>query len=680
VPGLLALVAVFAAIVLVPRAAASTLTFKSDATWTTYSADPGTSPNPGGGTSLGPAQVVCLTENTPPDCPDGATAWATGDGSPFWSADRTAIPGAQWIWAPGLTGESSPSDDQAYWFSRTFTIGGTPLQGTVHLSGDNETSVIVNGTPKGAGSDQFSMATLDITDALVSGSNVITMRGYNAIGCGAPCNYTANPAGSVFGGTITYRAPGEKDSTATAVTSSPSAPVWGEPVTLTATVTDTLASSVTPEGTVQFRVGGTDVGSPRPLADGVATLATSSLPVGASEVSAVYVPAEDFLGSEGAGTVTVGRAPTTTALGISPDPTVAGQSAEFTAIVDVPAPGAGKPTGTVQFSEFDGTPIGPPQPLGDDGRARIEASAGAGQYTVSATFSGDEHFLGSGNSANQQVDRARTTTTLTSDPNPVVGGQDVVWTASVRVEPPGDVAPTAGVMFTIDGYQFTEPIPVDEDGQVAILVTTPTEAHIARIGAVYVGDADTEPSGADLDQHVIDAPVPTIPPPVLPATATPRQRLSAMTASLHAGLRSRGLGALARTRQRFDAPGPGTLQQRVYTPSAPRSATGAQRRKPVLLATARRIVRAAGVTTLRLRLTAAGKRRARRAARTKLAVVTRFTPRSGAATTVVSRLTVKARRARASRIGGWRVTLPEPRPPARRGARSGHRVEPSRTT
>ena len=59
----------------------------------------------------------------------------------------------------------------------------------------------------------------------------------------------------------------------------------GTSVTLTATVADASAP-----GTVQFESGGSPVGSPQPVTNGTATLATTALPTGTDSLTAVYTP------------------------------------------------------------------------------------------------------------------------------------------------------------------------------------------------------------------------------------------------------------------------------------------------------------------------------------------------------------------------------------------------------
>ena len=78
-------------------------------------------------------------------------------------------------------------------------------------------------------------------------------------------------------------------------TSSPT-PIYGTPVTLTATVAST--TSGTPAGTVNFYLNGsTLLGAPTTVSGGVATLTLSVLPVGSPSIDAVYSGNADFITS-----------------------------------------------------------------------------------------------------------------------------------------------------------------------------------------------------------------------------------------------------------------------------------------------------------------------------------------------------------------------------------------------
>jgi hypothetical protein len=181
-------------------AAEETITFASDATWTASDADSGVGPS----LSLpAPAQFVCLNDSFPVPCPAGATKYGWPGGG--WTADLSAIPGAAFIWAPGISGATEPADLDAYEFAKTIDVPGTPTAGTVSVAADDGASVWVNGTNVVSTTSPDGVpATVDITANLVEGENTIVVRAQNGPICGRVCTYTENPGGVVFGGSISY--------------------------------------------------------------------------------------------------------------------------------------------------------------------------------------------------------------------------------------------------------------------------------------------------------------------------------------------------------------------------------------------------------------------------------------------------------------------------------------------
>jgi PEP-CTERM motif len=193
------LIAALAALGVAPTQAASfvTVPLVSDTTWEVF--DPAR-------TFLGLAQNVCLDAS----CPAGATSYGYALGG--WTADLSSIPGANWIWAPGITGATSPAFPSEFSFSKAFSLPGTATAGTISVAVDDLAEVLVNGTPVGttgsvtaesvARSAQSSLTTFDIASFLVAGTNVITVRAANgAFACDAGL-YSCNPAGLVFGGSV----------------------------------------------------------------------------------------------------------------------------------------------------------------------------------------------------------------------------------------------------------------------------------------------------------------------------------------------------------------------------------------------------------------------------------------------------------------------------------------------
>jgi hypothetical protein len=177
----------------------------SDTNWDVYS-----SPRLERKAYLGNAQRVCSNATSPADCPAGAIDY--GYGGTDWSARIEACEGrALWIWAPGITGASSPAELAEYYFVNHVSIPNRPSSAQVTLAVDDQAEVIVNGTAMGAiGSindkyvawtNQNKPTTINIASALVIGMNTITVRAANGSGAFTDCKnctYQQNPAGVVF--------------------------------------------------------------------------------------------------------------------------------------------------------------------------------------------------------------------------------------------------------------------------------------------------------------------------------------------------------------------------------------------------------------------------------------------------------------------------------------------------
>jgi hypothetical protein len=122
-----------------------------------------------------------------------------------------------------------------------------------------------------------------------TGACTVTGNTVHITGAGT-CNVTASQAGDSnynAASAVTRSFNVAKAATATAVSSSPNPSTSGQSVTLTATVT---SSAGTPTGTIQFKVDGTNLGSPVSLdASGTASVSTTTLSLGTTHtVTAVY--------------------------------------------------------------------------------------------------------------------------------------------------------------------------------------------------------------------------------------------------------------------------------------------------------------------------------------------------------------------------------------------------------
>jgi len=198
-------------------AGAPSLLFASDASWDVFSGDP-TVP---GAVFLGKAQPVCLNATTPMGCPAGAVLYGN-PATTTWTADLSPLPGAVWVWAPGVTGATTPADLVQVFFTKTLTLPAIPLSASISVAADDFAEVLVNGVPVGATGSitdpalaavaSAGLTIFDITSRLVAGDNHIVIQGSNGpasfASCGAgPCSYQQNPAGVVFGGVITFDRP-----------------------------------------------------------------------------------------------------------------------------------------------------------------------------------------------------------------------------------------------------------------------------------------------------------------------------------------------------------------------------------------------------------------------------------------------------------------------------------------
>jgi hypothetical protein len=422
------------------------------------------------------------------------------------------------------------------------------------------------------------------------------------------------------------------DTTSTSL-SAPSvpAPVWGQPVTFTATVTDSAVPDTHPAGDMQLTVDGNKSGVPVAVdANGKATLQVNSLDVGDRLIGVDFTGA-GFVTSHDERHLTVGQAIARVVETLTPNPAVAGQVVLAVARVSRQSPGTGAPDGSVEFS-IEGGPSTPPLQL-TGGVAQAGAALPAGSFRIRSDYSGDGHFAPVSAAKNLTVNRAATATTLTSSATTVGPGQNVDLTAMVAVQPPGDVPTFGSLQFTADGAPIGDPIPLDGAAGVQITVTAPTAPGTYTIGVTYTGDDNTNASSATPVQIIVPGPGGPNPP-------TTKDALKAMGSTLIGALRKRGFAALSKTTEKFTAPGAGVLTQEIDSPKARAS----KAEKPIQIAKARRSFSGPGQGTLKLKLTAAGKRAIRKAKSLKIAIVTTYKPVAGEAVRVVQRLTVKARR------------------------------------
>ncbi len=184
--------------------------------------------------------------------------------------------------------------------------------------------------------------------------------------------------------------------TTTGLTVSAASVVFGNSVTLTATVSPTapVPSGTLPTGTVTFFNGPTPLGSAAVnAATGVATITFTPSATGNDTLGAGYSGDGNFVASTApAVPLQVTPAPTSTALTVSPPSITLGQALTLTATVTVlPDPPL---TGSVTFANGS-TPLGT-VPVNSNGVATLTFTPSApGTLQLSATYSGANNFSSS---------------------------------------------------------------------------------------------------------------------------------------------------------------------------------------------------------------------------------------------------------------------------------------------
>src|SRR5262245_105516 len=255
------------------------------------------------------------------------------------------------------------------------------------------------------------------------GTNFFRIEGPNVGGPGVNMVETNNF--SILIGKIYVR-----PATSTTLNSTPNPSVFGQAVTLTATVAPLAPDTIAPTGTVTFMDGPTTLGTVT-LVNGSASLVAAALSVGSHSLTAVYNGDLEFATSTSAvRTQTVNPGPTTTTLTSTPNPSLAGQAVTLSATVTALAPAIGIPTGTVTFR--DGATILGTVTLVNGSASLVTSALTVGSHPLSATYSGSATLAASPSpTVNQTVNPAATSTSLTSSPNPATGGQAVTLSATV---------------------------------------------------------------------------------------------------------------------------------------------------------------------------------------------------------------------------------------------------------
>jgi hypothetical protein len=296
--------------------------------------------------------------------------------------------------------------------------------------------------------------------------------------------------------------------TNTTLSGTPDPSTYLETVVFTAVVTSVAGS---PTGTVTFADGAGPIPGCSNVAlvpgsgGSTATCSTTTIPLGSNCITAGYTGGGIFAGSQTpCFTQTVNQAATaTTVTANPPSPSTYGEQVTFTATVT--GANGGSPTGSVTFTA-DGNVICPgvtlvPGTNGSTASCPISTLV-RGSHSIVASYNGSDQFPPSQSPPlTQEVNRAATTTSITSKPNPSIYLQTVTITATVIGANGG--SPTQTVSFTDNG----NPIPgcsavaltPQKNGSVATCQTTTLSVGThAQIVATYSGDNNYNGSSGTL--------------------------------------------------------------------------------------------------------------------------------------------------------------------------------------
>lgn len=305
--------------------------------------------------------------------------------------------------------------------------------------------------------------------------------------------------GLAFAATATLTLTAEPLPTTTTLSTPVARVVAGTPVTLTATVT-----GLSPTGAVSFVDGTATLCAAVPLAAGVASCTTSSLPAGFHSLVASYGgDADDSPSASVPLDLDVLPSLAAVALGSSANPASVGAAVTLTADVAGLAP-----TGVVDFVEgttslcgaVDLAPIAPAL-----SRAQCTTSALAiGAHDLVANYLGDnDNVAASSATLVQTVAPSATTTTLVSAPDPSAVGANATFAATVT-----GAAPTGGVTFregTTVLCAAVVPVPQTPATAVAQCVVSTLAAGTHAVVAEFAGDAANLPSASVAHAHVVVA-------------------------------------------------------------------------------------------------------------------------------------------------------------------------------
>jgi hypothetical protein len=364
-------------------------------------------------------------------------------------------------------------------------VNGQTITLTAHIAAG------LGGTP--TGTVTFKNGATTLGSSAVSGGNAvlnITTLPYGNNTLTASYSGAANILPSTSAGLVEVF----HQKTTTTLASSLNPSLFAQPVTFTATVTPSVSG--VPTGSVQFYNGATLLGTVA-LVSGKATLTSSTLPVAADAIKAVYLGGGIYASSTSPIlTQTVKKGNTATTLVSSLNPSTIGQSVTFTATVTSTY---GVPTGPVTFA-VNGTTVATVA-LSGGHATYTTTSLTPGTHLITATYPNSTNYYTSTSAVISEVTKAAATTThLVSSHNPATHATSVTFTATVTAA--SGPTPTGTVAFK-DGATIIGTGTLNASG-VATFSTSTLAVGTHSVTAVYNATANDLASTSAAVSQVIN--------------------------------------------------------------------------------------------------------------------------------------------------------------------------------
>ncbi|HEY1216349.1 MAG TPA: Ig-like domain repeat protein, partial [Bryobacteraceae bacterium] len=360
-------------------------------------------------------------------------------------------------------------------------------------------TVTAAGSPTGTVTFQDGSATL--SSVAINGSGVAQVT-VNTLSVGSH-NITASYSGdtntiNAVSNAVTQTV--NKDTSLTTLGAAPSSIKAGEPLTLTATVTNSGLVAVT--GSVTFKDGSNTLGTANLNGSGIATWTATGLSGGAHSFTAVY--SGDTNNSTGTSTAlnfTVDTISTTTLLSSSASTVDAGAQLQLSATVTPSQTTGGQVTGTVTF--YDGSIVLGTATVPANGVAQFPTtSLTVGSHTLTATYSGSTNYATStSNIAAVTVRQATTSTVIATSGSPAIAGSTVTFSITVT----GSGGIPAGTVIVKDSGVQIGAVTLNGSGKGSFSTSTlSVSTHV--ITADYAGNANNTASSSNIiSQEIVQA-------------------------------------------------------------------------------------------------------------------------------------------------------------------------------